>query len=110
MHHVTCFTFQPFKKIGCHYGPWAPMHSCLFTLKPFAEKRRDNKISEPKMSSLHQKLTVKVQIKKFETRGDAPKTNAQHQSICFLSVHVNSACTVVMSNWCIPLSNQCIPL
>src|SRR2546425_7408713 len=36
------FTFQPFRKVGYSYGPWAPTPSWLFTLNPFAEERRDS--------------------------------------------------------------------
>src|SRR3989442_13481812 len=84
MHHVTCFTFQPFKKVGCHYGPWAPMHSCLFILNPFAEKRRDNKISKPKMTSLHQKLTVQVQIQEIQKPRCCPENK------CSTSKHMST--------------------
>src|SRR2546428_7051082 len=81
MHHVTCFTFQPFKKVSCRYGPWAPMHSCLFILNPFAEKRRDNKISEPKRQVYTKNLQSKCKSRKSKPRR-CPENN------CLTSKHM----------------------
>src|SRR3989441_13008277 len=63
MHHVTCLPFQPFRKFGYNYGPWAPKPSWLFKLNPSAEKRRDSQTSKPNVS-LHQNLQSKFKSRK----------------------------------------------